>query len=164
MKKVTVHALKDIHTVLTNKRKVGGAIEAKSIRLRSGEEFHYPVFTSLEQTRGVYQSIGFMTSDGERLIVNIDEIAMMKDLEHKLICQLENSHAKTYLLTDTLNYLQRLCEVNEGCLSSPFKREVEGLACDIGAKHLEEHGYSDFVMLADTEQKIVSINQKSMLA
>ncbi|MDQ0207855.1 hypothetical protein [Alkalicoccobacillus murimartini] len=164
MKKMSVHALKDINTVLMNKRKVGGAIEAKSIRLRSGEEFLYPVFTSLESTRGVYQSIGFMTSEGERLIVNVDEIALMKDLEHKLICQLENTHAKTYLLTDTLNYLQRLCEVNEGCLSSPFQREVEGLACDIGAKHLEDHGYTDFVAFADTEQKIVSINQKSMLA
>ncbi|MEY8749627.1 hypothetical protein ACTHQ4_16170 [Alkalicoccobacillus gibsonii] len=164
MKKVTVHALKDIHTVLTNKRKVGGAIEAKSIRLRSGEEFQNPVFTSIEQTRGVYQSVGFMTNDGERIIVNIDEISMMKNLEHKLICQLENSHAKTYLLTDTLQYLERLCEVNEGCLTSPFKREVEGLACDIGAKHLEENGYSDFVIYAEPDHNIISINQKSMLA
>lgn len=164
MKKMTVHALKDIQTVLTNKRKVGGAIEAKSIRLRSGEEFLNPVFTSLEHTRGVYQSIGFITSEGERLLVNVDEIAMMKNLEHKLICQLENTHAKTYLLTDTLNYLQRLCEVNEGCLSSPFKREVEGLACDIGAQNLEENGFSDFVVYTNSEENVVSFTQKSMLA
>ncbi|WP_088105718.1 hypothetical protein [Halalkalibacter urbisdiaboli] len=161
MKKVIIHALKDIHTVITNKRKVGGAVEAKSIRLRSGEEFTFPVFTSLELTNGHYHSIGFMTTEGEQFLVHVDEISLMRGLEHKLICQLENSSARKYLLTDTIHYLTRLCEVNEGFVTAPFKEEVETLITDISVSELKERGYEN--TLPFLEENVISL-KKSMLA
>ncbi|WP_100406101.1 hypothetical protein [Bacillus solitudinis] len=161
MKKVIIHALKDIHTVVTNKRKIGGAVEAKVLRLRSGEEFSFPVFTSLELTNGHYHSIGFITTDGEQFLIHVDEIALMQGLEHKLICQLENNVARKTLLTDTIHYLSRLCEINEGFVTAPFKQEVEALISDISVTELKHRGYEKTLPFLD--ENVISL-KKSMFA
>lgn len=51
-----LHGLKDIHTVISNYRKIGGAAEADMIRLSSGELYHNPVFTNIDISKGQYVS------------------------------------------------------------------------------------------------------------
>ncbi|MFZ7943934.1 hypothetical protein [Neobacillus sp. 19] len=134
--------LKDIHTVLANQRKIGGAAEADSIRLSSGETYQNPVFTNVDISKGHYVSVGFIDEDGTNIIAHVDQIAVIKGLQHKLICQLNNTFIKEIMVRDTLQYLQRLCEVNAGFITSTFKKEALKLVHDISVKELKNHNVS----------------------
>jgi len=137
-----LYGLKDIHTVISNQRKIGGAAEADSIRLSSGETYLNPVFTNVDISKGHYVSVGFIDQDGANVIAHVDQIAVIKGLQHKLICQLNNTYIKKYLLHDTLKYLQKLCEVNNGFVTNSFKKEALKLVRDISLKELKNHNIS----------------------
>jgi hypothetical protein len=43
-----INGLSDMYTIIQNERKIGGVIEAESIKLRSGEEFVCPVILNID--------------------------------------------------------------------------------------------------------------------
>ena len=149
-----LYGLKDIHTVISNQRKIGGAAEADSIRLLSGETYLNPVFTNVDLSKGQFVSVGFIDQDGANVIAHVDQIAVIKGLRHKLICQLNNTFIKQYLLNDTLKYLQKLCEVNAGFVTNSFKKEALKLVRDISVKELRNHNIS---LPFPIEDKIVQL-------
>jgi hypothetical protein len=136
--------LKDIHTVIANQRKIGGAAEADSIRLSSGETYLNPVFTNVDFSKGQYLSVGFIDEEGQNI----------KGLEHKLICQLNNDYIKQMFVRDTLQYLQKLCEVNAGFVTKTFKKEALRLVQDISVNELKKHNIS---LPFPVEEKIVKL-------
>jgi hypothetical protein len=144
--------LKDIHTVIANQRKIGGAAEADSIRLSSGETYLNPVFTNVDISKGQYVSIGFVDEEGQNIIAHVDQIAVIKGLQHKLICQLNNTYIKQMMVRDTLQYLQKLCEVNAGFVTQTFKKEALKIVQDISVKELKNHNIS---LPFPVEEKIV---------
>ncbi|SEN73042.1 hypothetical protein [Lihuaxuella thermophila] len=127
-----VNGLTDIYTILANERRVGGAIEAESIRLSSGEVFKNPVITSIDYTGSVFYTIGFVSDSGLKMIVNVREISSIVSPVHKRIHELRNSYYKSIKVKEKLKYLKRLCEVNEGCCTEPFVQEVQAIVNDIG--------------------------------
>ncbi|WP_129728524.1 MULTISPECIES: hypothetical protein [Bacillaceae] len=137
-----LHGLKDIHTVISNYRKIGGAAEASVICLSSGEIYHNPVFTNIDVSKGQYVSLCFIDENGTNIMVHVDQIAMIKELQHKLICQLNNNHVKQMLLGDTLQYLQKLCEINDGFVTHTFKKEALKLIRDISVNEFKKHDIS----------------------
>ncbi|MEH7335232.1 hypothetical protein V7161_21640 [Neobacillus drentensis] len=149
-----LYGLKDIHTVITNHRKIGGAAEADSICLSSGETYQNPVFTNVDISKGQYVSVGFIDENGTNMIIHVDQIAVIKGLQHKLICQLNNTYIKQLLLRDTLQYLQKLCEVNQGFVTSSFKKEALKLVRDISVKELKHHNIS---LPFPVEEKLVQL-------
>jgi hypothetical protein len=152
-----LHGLKDIHTVITNQRKIGGAAEARSIRLRSGEEYANPVFTCVDLSGGQFVSLGFMTENGDNLMIHVNEIGVIKGLSHKLICQLTNEKAKELLLKDILHYIKKLCEVNKGFVTRPFKDELTKLVCDIS---IEEIKKQKITLPIQIETNIISLDDR----
>jgi HKD family nuclease len=134
--------LKDIHTVISNKRKIGGAAEADLIQLASGDMYQNPVFTNVEISKGQYISFSFIEENGVNIIANVDQIAVIKGLQHKLICQLNNQYIKQWMIRDTMQYLQKLCEVNAGFVTQTFKKEALKLVQDISVKELKKHNVS----------------------
>lgn len=137
-----LHGLKDIHTVISNERKIGGTVEASFIRLRSGEEFTYPVFTSIDVSKGQLVTLGFITESDEHIIVHVDEISQIKGLEYKLKCELKNIQAKKGLLSEAIQYLRKLCEINQGFVTRPFKEELIRLVRDISMEEIQNHNLS----------------------
>ncbi|WP_141430580.1 hypothetical protein [Bacillus sp. 03113] len=133
-----LHGLKDIHMVISNHRKIGGVAEAGSIRLASGDEYHTPVFTNVDMSKGQYVSLCFIDEEGKNIMAHVDQIAVIKGLQHKLICQLDNTYVKQMLVDETLQYLQKLCEVNEGYVTTSFKKEALKLVQDISVTELEK--------------------------
>ncbi|WP_249365468.1 hypothetical protein [Cytobacillus citreus] len=133
-----LHGLKDIDTVILNQRNIGGAAEAAILQLISGETFNNPVFTNIDKSKGQYVSLCFIDEAGMNICIHVDQIAIMKGLEYKLICQLNNQHVKQLLLADTLQYLQRLCEINDGFITPTFKKEALVLVRDISMEELEK--------------------------
>lgn len=129
-----INGLTDIYTILCNERKVGGVVEAEMIRLRSGEEYTNPVITSLDTDGTTIYSVGFVTEDGKRYIVHINDISMISQPVHKNVCQLCNETYKTVKTAEKLKYLKRLCEVNEGSTTPVFMKEVEQIVADIGTE------------------------------
>jgi hypothetical protein len=149
--------LKDIHTVISNQRKIGGAAEADEIRLSSGETYLNPVFTNVDISKGQYVSFGFIDENGVNIVAHVDQIAVIKGLQHKLICQLNNTYIKQMMVRDTLQYLQRLCEVNAGFVTQTFKKEALKLVQDISVKELKNHNIS---LPFPIEEKLVHINDR----
>lgn len=149
--------LKDIHTVIANQRKIGGAAEAESVRLSSGESYQNPVFTNIDISKGQYVSFGFIDEEGQNIIAHVDQIAVIKGLQHKLICQLNNTYIKQLMVRDTLQYLQKLCEVNAGFVTKTFKKEALRLVQDISIKELKNH---DISLPFPVEEKLVHINNR----
>ncbi|MFX3625692.1 MAG: hypothetical protein ACE3JP_17090 [Ectobacillus sp.] len=137
-----LHGLKDIDTVISNHRKIGGVAEAAVLRLACGESYNNPVFTNIDKSKGQYVSLCFIDEDGMNVCIHVDQIAVMKGLQYKLICQLNNEKAKQMLLSDTLHHLQRLCEINEGFVTSTFKKEALKLVRDISVTELEKRKIS----------------------
>ncbi|WP_257347981.1 hypothetical protein [Pseudalkalibacillus decolorationis] len=138
-----VHGFTDMHTLITNERKVGGAIEATRIRLSTGEEFTYPVITNVDYSGSTFYSIGFITGDGEHYIVNVHDISMMTSTRHCSVRDLKNSYCKKMKTEQRIDYLKRLCEVNEGSSTSIFLEEVQAILDDIGFEAIEsEHELS----------------------
>jgi hypothetical protein len=136
-----LHGLKDIHMVVTNHRKIGGVAEASLIRLSSGEEYRNPVFTNVDLSKGQYVSVCFIDERGNNIIAHVDQIAVITGLQHKLICQLSNTHVKDMLLNETLQYLTKLCKVNDGFVTKSFKKEALKLIRDISVKELDKRKF-----------------------
>ncbi|KAB7705977.1 hypothetical protein F9802_13000 [Bacillus aerolatus] len=152
-----LHGLKDIHTVISNRRKIGGVAEAGTIQLSSGEVYDHPVFTNVDLSKGQYVSLCFIDENGTNIMAHVDQIALIKGLEHKLICQLNNAYVKQMLLQDTVQYLQKLCEINDGFVTHTFKKEALQLVRDISVNELKKHNVSlPFPM----EEKLVHISDR----
>ncbi len=132
-----VNGFTDMHTLLTNERKIGGAIEANRIRLNTGEEFTYPVITNVDFSGSTFYSLGFITDKGEKYIVNVKEISMMASCRHCPVRDLKNSYYKEQKTQQRLEYLKRLCEVNEGACNPIFEEEVRTIINDIGEEVIE---------------------------
>lgn len=149
--------LKDIHTVITNQRKIGGAAEADSIRLSTGETYQNPVFTNVDISKGQYVSVGFVDGDGQNIIAHVDQIAVIKGLQHKLICQLNNTYIKQMMVRDTLQYLEKLCEVNAGFVTQTFKKEALKIVQDISVNELKNH---NITLPFPVEEKVIHMNNR----
>lgn len=149
--------LKDIHTVITNQRKIGGAAEADSIRLSTGETYHNPVFTNVDISKGQYVSVGFVDGEGQNIIAHVDQIAVIKSLQHKLICQLNNTYIKQMMVRDTLQYLEKLCEVNAGFVTQTFKKEALKIVQDISVNELKNH---NITLPFPMEEKVIPMNNR----
>lgn len=149
--------LKDIHTVIMNQRKIGGAAEADSIRLSTGETYLNPVFTNVDISKGQYVSVGFIDGEGQNIIAHVDQIAVIKGLEHKLICQLNNTYIKQIMVRDTLQYLQKLCEVNAGFVTQTFKKEALKIVQDVSVKELKNH---NITLPFPVEEKVIHMNNR----
>ncbi|UFJ39337.1 hypothetical protein LOK74_14805 [Brevibacillus humidisoli] len=146
----------DMYTVIANERKVGGAVEAGMLRLRSGEEYRNAVITRLEMAASQFCSIGFVTEEGQRLIVHVNEIGMIADARHVNVCELQNEWMREQKLAERLRHLKRLCELNEGSCTPPFQEEVQILVQDVGLEQAREH--VDLPFLPSGEQtKVVRI-------
>jgi hypothetical protein len=152
-----LYGLKDIHTVIANHRKIGGVAEADMICLSSDESYHNPVFMNIDISKGQYVSICFIDENGTNIIAHIDQITVIKGLQHKLICQLNNSYVKQLLLRDTLQYLQKLCELNDGFVTHSFKKEALKLVRDISVKELKNHNIS---LPFPIEEKLILLNER----
>jgi hypothetical protein len=149
-----INGFTDIYTILSNERRVGGAIEAESIRLRSGEVFNHPVVTHIDYTGSTFYTIGFVSDKGLKMIVNVTEISAMVSPAHKRIKELKNSHYKNIKVNEKLRYLKRLCELNEGCRTEPFVQEVKAIVNDIGWESVGNQLNLDFLR---ENQKVVQI-------
>lgn len=152
-----LYGLKDIHTVISNHRKLGGAVEADIIRLSSGETYHNPVFTNVDMSKGQYVSLGFIDENGTNIMIHVDQIGVIKGLKHKLICELNNLHVKQLLLQDAIRYLQKLCQVNSGFITNSFKKEALKLVDDISVNELKNRNVS---LPFPLEEKIIPINDR----
>lgn len=152
-----LYGLKDIHTVISHHRKIGGAAEADMIRLSSGESYHNPVFTNVDISRGQYVSLCFIDENGTNIIAHVDQIAVIKGLQHKLIFQLNNTHVKQSLVSNTLQYLQKLCEVNAGFVTYSFKKEALKLVRDISIKELKNNNIS---LPFPIEENLIHLNER----
>lgn len=152
-----LHGLKDIHTVISNYRKIGGAAEASMICLSSGEIYHNPVFTNIDISKGQYVSLCFIDENGTNIMVHVDQIAVIKELQHKLICQLNNTYVKQMMLRDTLQYLQKLCEINDGFVTPSFKKEALKLVRDISVVELKKR---NILLPFSIEEQVIHLNER----
>ncbi|QOS99090.1 hypothetical protein JNUCC42_22360 [Brevibacterium sp. JNUCC-42] len=156
MTRYQINGYTDMYTVVSNERKIGGAVEADTIKLRSGEEYKHAVITRLEMSDSQFCSLGFVTEEGKRLIVHIQDISMIVDARHLNVCELVNNYMRQQKVAERLKHLKRLCELNEGSCTLPFCEEVDILVCDIGYETAISHVDMPFLHTADT-QKIVRI-------
>jgi hypothetical protein len=127
-----INGLKDIHKLIVNERKVGGVIEVKSLRLRTGEIYHNAVITNIDLIGSSIYSVGFVTEDNEHLIVNITEIGLLQEPKHKKIYELNNEAYKNTKTIEKMKYLKRLFEVNDGSPTPIFREEARLIIDDIG--------------------------------
>lgn len=134
-----INGYTDMYTVISNERKIGGAVEAAKIRLRSGEEFTNAVITRLEMCDAQFCSIGIVTEEGQRLIVHIQDIGMVIDPVHVNVSELRNSKMREIKMAERLKRLKRLAELNEGSCTLPFREEAQMLAEDIGIEFAVSH-------------------------
>ena len=127
-----INGLKDIHKLLINERKIGGAIEVNTLRLRTGEVYKDAVITHIDLLGSSIYSIGFMTEDHQNLIVNITELGLLQEPTYKKIFELNNQAYKTATTKKKVNYLKRLMEINQDSLNSIFLEEAKMIIEDIG--------------------------------
>lgn len=150
-----VNGFKDMYTILTNERKLGGVIEAKFIRLRSGEEYENAVITNVELMGSVFYSIGFMNIEGHHMIVNMSEISLISVPVHKRILDVNNKTYKQMKTEEKLHYLSRLYEVNEGSYTAIFLDEAKLIIDDIGIEAAKNR--VDVSFFESEPQKVYSI-------
>ncbi|WP_394236725.1 hypothetical protein [Niallia oryzisoli] len=127
-----INGLKDIHKLLVNERKIGGVIEAKTLRFRTGEVYQNAVITHLDLLGSSIYSIGFVTEDHENIIVNITELGLLQEPKHKKIFELNNQAYKAVKTKDKLKYLKKLVEINKDSLNPIFLEEAKMIIEDIG--------------------------------
>ncbi|MFC8685742.1 hypothetical protein [Brevibacillus porteri] len=145
-----INGYTDMYTVIANERKIGGAIEAGQIRLRTGEVYANAVLTRLEMSGAHFCSIGFVTEEGKRLIVHVNDISMIADARHVNVCELTNEGMRVEKSAERLKRLKRLCELNEGSCTPTFQEEALLLASDIGMEEASAH--VDLSFLPHTEK------------
>jgi len=151
-----INGYTDMYTVISNERKVGGAIEVTTIRLRSGEEFNNAVVTRLEMSDSQFCSLGFVTDEGKRLIVHVNDISMIVDAKHVHVYELQNEYMREQKVSERLKSLKRLCELNEGSCTVPFREEVLQLAEDISFETARQHVDLPFLPVED-KSKVIRI-------
>lgn len=151
-----INGYTDMYTVIANERKVGGAIEAGSIRLRTGEIYTNAVLTRLEMSGTHFCSVGFVTEEGKRLIVHVDDISMIADARHVDVWELQNDLMREEKTAERLKRLKRLCELNEGSCTLTFQEEAAHLAQDIGLETARIHVDLDFLP-AQEKTRVVRI-------
>ncbi|KAA9017051.1 hypothetical protein [Niallia endozanthoxylica] len=127
-----INGLKDIHKLLVNERKIGGVIEAKTLRLRTGEVYKNTVITHIDLLGSSIYSIGFVTEDSENIIVNITELGLLQEPEYKRICELNNQAYKSTKTKTKIKYLKRLLDINKDSLNKIFLEEAKMIIEDIG--------------------------------
>ena len=127
-----INGLKDIHKVLKNERKIGGVIEASSLRLRTGEVYPNAVITHIDLLGSSIYSIGFMSEEQENIIINIAELSLLQEPKHKNIYELNNLAYKAAKTKEKIKYLKRLFEINQDSLNSIFLEEARMIIEDIG--------------------------------
>ncbi len=151
-----INGYTDMHTIVTNERKIGGTVEIGFLRLRSGEEFEHAVVTRLEMSNGQLCSIGFVTEEGRRLIVHIQDISMIADAKHVNVRDLCNERMREQKMQERIKYLKRLCDLNAGSCTLPFREEVMLLIEDIGLETAKQ--YVDLSFLQSVElSKVIRI-------
>ncbi|MFB4164364.1 hypothetical protein ACE1TI_11140 [Alteribacillus sp. JSM 102045] len=133
-----INGYEDMNTVLANERKIGGVIESDYLRLSSGEDFNNVVITKVELIGSAMCSIGCVTEDGQRLIINAKDISVIHQPEHKRIFELRNQSFKHKKIKEKLKYLKRLFELNEGSYNPFFKEEAALLIEDIGLNNAKQ--------------------------
>lgn len=151
-----VNGLKDIYTIVSNERKLGGAVEAEWIRLRTGEQFENAVITCMDMSGVNFYSIGFVTQEGKCLIVHINDISMISQPKHKRIKELTNPVYKERKTDEKLRYMKRLCDLNEGACTKPFIEELEHIVEDIGMDIACQHVDLSFMEY----QKVIPLHRK----
>ncbi|MEC1720217.1 hypothetical protein [Schinkia azotoformans] len=144
----------DIHSILTNERKLGGVIEASVIRLRTGEEYNNPVITNIDFFGGIFYSLGFIADNGDHMIVNVSDISKITEPTHKKIHEMNNKVYKAEKLSEKNSYLKKLCDLNKGVYIKTFINEVKLLAEDIGVENINKEIDIDFLQ---KNKKIVKI-------
>lgn len=151
-----INGYTDIYTVISNERKIGGAVEIGSLRLRTGETFENVVVTRLEMVNGQFCWLSFITPEDKRYIVHISEISMIADAVHVHTRNLRNELMHERKMEERIHYLKRLCDLNEGSCTLPFQEEVAVLVEDIGLDQAKQHVNLPF--LTETEEnKVVRI-------
>jgi hypothetical protein len=146
-----INGLSDIYKVLSNERKVGGVIEAEYVRLRSGDQYENAAIVSIDRLGEAIYSIGFVTSEGKRIISHVDDISMISDPVHKNICELRNEIYKRMKTAEKLKYLKKLLDVNEGSNNSIYKQEADMLINDLGRKAVQSE-----VDLSSLDQSVLT--------
>lgn len=144
----------DIHSILTNERKLGGVIEASVIRLRTGEEYNNPVITNIDFFGGIFYSLGFIADNGDHMIVNVSDISKITEPTHKKIHEMNNKVYKAEKLSEKNSYLKKLCDLNKGVYIKTFINEVKLLVEDIGVENINKEIDIDFLQ---KNKKIVKI-------
>jgi hypothetical protein len=130
--KYQINGLKDIHKLLINERKLGGVIEANTLRLRTGEVYQNAVITHIDLLGSSIYSIGFSTEDLHNIIVNISELSLLKEPKYKKIVECNNESYKKTKTEQKIKYLKRLFEINQDSLNSLFLEEARMIIDDIG--------------------------------
>jgi hypothetical protein len=128
----------DIHSILTNERKIGGVIEASKISLRNGEEYHNPVITNIDFFGGIFYTLGFIADNGAHMIVNVSDISKIVEPTHKKICEVDNKVYKAEKLKEKNCYLKKLCDLNQDVYIKTFINEVMLLVEDIGQENINK--------------------------
>jgi hypothetical protein len=129
---IQINGLRDINAILTNQRKLGGVIEASFLRLRSGEEYPNACIIHLDHLGSNYYSIGFVTNEGKKMIVNINEVSVISSPEHKKIAELKNEVYKNLMIKEKFKYLKRLFDIHQDSYTIHFLKEVKMIIDDIG--------------------------------
>lgn len=127
-----INGLKDIYTLLANERKIGGAVEVNSLRLRTGETYANAVIKQIDLLGSSIYSIGFMTEEQQNIIIHIDELSLLQEPKHKKICELNNQACKESKTKKKLTYLKRLFDLNKDSLNPIFLEEAAMIIEDIG--------------------------------
>lgn len=127
-----INGLKDIYTLLANERKIGGAVEVNSLRLRTGETYANAVIKQIDLLGSSIYSIGFMTEEQQNIIIHIDELSLLQEPKHKKICELNNQAYKESKTKKKLTYLKRLFDLNKDSLNPIFLEEAAMIIEDIG--------------------------------
>lgn len=151
-----INGLRDIHTVLSNERKLGGAVEADFIRLSSGEEFSNIVVTHIDTAGSIIYSVSFITEEGNRYIIHVNDISLISQPTHKHIKYLKNKYYKQWKTEEKIKFLKKLCGLNEGCCTKPFLCEATTLVEDIGIEAARKHVNVDWLQ----EDKVVKMEKR----
>ncbi len=152
-----INGFHDFYTVISNERKVGGVIEAQEIRLRSGEVYQCPVFTNIDYTGSTFYTICFITEDGNRMIVNVNDISAIKSPAHKHIQDMNNNIYKEIKVKEKLNYLKRLCKADQGAHTKPFVDEAVLIIKDVGYKNVENENDISVEFFKKKDTKVFKI-------
>ncbi|MBM4761572.1 hypothetical protein [Bacillus sp. B15-48] len=126
-----INGLNDIFKLLKNERKIGGATEVKTLRLRTGEVYRNAVITHIDLFGSSIYSIGFMTEDQQNMIVNISELSLMEEPRHKKIYELKNQAYKSFKTKEKVKYLKKLFKVNQDSINPIFLEEARMMIEDI---------------------------------